>query len=492
MRTGSQYRAGLDDGRCVYVDGERVVDIAHHAAFAGVVRTAELLYDHAADPANAMIVTAPETGRPANAAFLIPRSGADLKLRAEAITRWAELGSGFMTRTPDHVAGIIAGFASAPQVFDASYPGAGENVCRFYRRILDEDLFVTLVVIPPQVARLEPVDDRDEAFVQVGVAVERPEGIVLRGAQMLGTAAAISDYLLVSSLKPLQAGDEKYAVSLVVPVNAPGLKLSCRRPYAANSPSEFDYPLSSRFDESDALAVFEDVFVPWENVFAYRDVQVVSEQWDRTPAALLGASQAQLRLATKLGFVLGVAQKVAELNDLDRMAVVEEKLGRLASLASVVEGLAVAACTDPELDENLVLRPNARFTYAAMALVPDLYAECLHLLRELLGTTVLQVPASYRDLVADETRDLIKGYIGSADDPRVERVKLIKLAWDIVGSEFAGRHYQYEMFQGGAPFVARRDSHRHYGIDEPAGMVEKFLAGYGLPEGERRGPQRSH
>lgn len=91
------------------------------------------------------------------------------------------------------------------------------------------------------------------------------------------------------------------------------------------------------------------------------------------------------------------------------------------------------------------------------------------------------MPASYRDLVAEQTRDLVTGYVGSAGDPRAERVKLLKLAWDIVGSEFAGRHYQHEMFQGGAPFVARRDSHRHYGVGEPTAMVEKFLAGYALP-----------
>jgi 4-hydroxyphenylacetate 3-monooxygenase len=482
LRTGAQYRAAIEDGRCVFVDGERVTGLAEHPAFAGVMSTAAQLFDYAADPANDMIVAAAETGRPANAAFIIPRTPGDLEARAKAITRWAQLGHGFMTRTPDHVASILAGLASASGVFEAARPGTGENVLRFYRRVLDEDLFVSMVVIPPQVGRLEPRDQRDEEFVQAGIVARRPDGLVLRGAQMLGTAAVISDYLFVSSLKPLQPGDEKYAISLVVPVGAPGLKLSCRRPYAASSPSEFDYPLSARFDESDALAVFDDVFVPWSDIFAYHDVQVVTEQWHRAPAGLLGASQVQLRLATKLGFILGVAQKVARLNDLDRMPVAQEKLGRLASLAAVFEGLAVAARAEPELDENLVLCPNARFTYAAMALVPDLYGECLHLLRELLGTTVLQVPASYRDLVAEQTRDLIKGYIGSADDPRVERVKLLKLAWDIVGSEFAGRHYQYEMFQGGAPFVARRDSHRHYGIDEATAIVEKFLAGYGLPD----------
>src|SRR5207247_2036064 len=95
-----------------------------------------------------------------------------------------------------------------------------------------------------------------------------------RGAQMLGTAAALADYLFLSCIHPLSPGDEDYAISLVVPVNAAGLRLYARRGYAVGQPSLFDYPLSTRFDESDALVVFRDVFVPWEQVFVYRDVEL--------------------------------------------------------------------------------------------------------------------------------------------------------------------------------------------------------------------------
>ena len=85
--------------------------------------------------------------------------------------------------------------------------------------------------------------------------------VLLRGAQMLGTAAALADYLFLTCIQPLKPGDEDQAISLVVPINAPGLRLYARRAYALGASSVFDYPLSTRFDESDALAVFHDVFV---------------------------------------------------------------------------------------------------------------------------------------------------------------------------------------------------------------------------------------
>jgi 4-hydroxyphenylacetate 3-hydroxylase N terminal len=74
-------------------------------------------------------------------------------------------------------------------------------------------------------------------------------------AQMLGTGSLMSDYVLVTVILPLRPGDEDYAISCVVPT-ASGLKLYPRRPHALGLTSIFDYPLSSRLDESDSLVVF--------------------------------------------------------------------------------------------------------------------------------------------------------------------------------------------------------------------------------------------
>ncbi|MGH3664324.1 MAG: 4-hydroxyphenylacetate 3-hydroxylase N-terminal domain-containing protein [Micromonosporaceae bacterium] len=237
MRTGADYLAALKDEREIYVDGERVADVATHPAFAGIAKTIAQLYDHAADPANGMTYTAPETGRDANKVFMIPRSQQDLAARREAIAGWAELSQGFVGRSPDHVGAFLAAFANAPELFSRDGRDYGPSVSAYYRRLLDESLYVSYAIIPPQHSRATNASGWDADFLQVGVVAEREDGIVVRGSQMLGTGAAVSDEILISCIKPLTPDDTDFANTFVLPAATPGLKFYCRRPYAVGQPS---------------------------------------------------------------------------------------------------------------------------------------------------------------------------------------------------------------------------------------------------------------
>jgi len=484
MRTGAHYLQSLADGRTVILDGACVENVSQHPAFAGIARTVATMYDVAADPAQGMIYTSPETSQEANQVFMIPRSREDLAKRRLAITTWAEVSKGFVGRSPDHVAGFLAGFASAPAVFDKGGRTFGQNVARFYRKVVEENLFVTYVIIPPQIDRSTTAHGWSEELLQVGVLQEQDGGFVVRGSQMLGTATAISDWLFVSCIKPLTPQDERYALSFVLPLSAKGLKVYCRRPYASSQPSSFDYPLSTRFDESDALIVFDDVFVPWENVFVYRDVDQVRRQFFETAAHVLGNTQAQIRLIAKMKFILGVARRITQVNGIEGIPSVQEKLGDLASLAAIVEGMVLASEATSTIDRYGVAKPNPRFLYGAMGLQAELYPRAILLLRELAGGGVIQLPASVRDLTSDLTKSDFERYLRSPNTSSEDRVKLFKLAWDIVGSEFAGRHLQYEMFYAGAPFVAKGYAFRNYGYDEALRSAQAFLDSYGIGNGE--------
>ena len=478
MRSGNQYVAALKDNRCVYVAGEQAGPVAEHPAFRGIVKTIASLFDTAADPASKMTFTSPETGSEANKVFMIPRSREDLQTRREAILTWARQTHGLVGRSPDHVGGFLAGFASDPEVFHVAGKPFAENVARFYRTVVERSLYVSYVIVPPQIDRSKTAQGQEEAFLQVGVVREKDGGIVVRGAQMLGTGTAVSDYLLVSCIVPLKAGDEDYANTFVLPVGTPGLKLYARPPYALGKPSAYDYPLSTRYDESDVLAVFDDVFIPWEQVFVYRDVERLRAQFFTTPAHVLGNNQAQIRLTAKLQFLIGIARKIAAVNQIDAIPSVIEKLGELASLAAIVEGMALASEATCQIDKRGVARPNPRFLYGTMGLQAEIYPRALHLLRELAGGGVLQVPSSYQELIGAETCADIRRYVRSPGVPAEERIKLFKLAWDLVGTEFAGRHLQYEMFYAGSPFVAKGYSFRNYGYPEVVARVEAFLKSY--------------
>lgn len=484
MRTGNDYIEALRSSpRGVFLDGRRVEDVTEHPGFRGAVRTVASLFDYAADPANEMTYTAPETGGAANRVFMIPRSREDLRMRREAIQRWAGITHGFIGRGPEHVGSFFAGFAAAADVFGgADGRDFSEHVRAFQRRILDESLYVAYTIVPPQFDRGSSAGDWDTEFVQAGVVEETDEGVIVRGSMALGTAAPLADYLFVSCIKPLGPGETRYANSFVVPLDAPGLQIICRRAYGGDR-DPYDYPLSSRFDESDGFAIFEDVLVPWEHVFALKDPDTLRAQFFRTPAHVLGNAQAQIRFATKLRFVIGAARKITAVNGIDKLPPVQDRLGELASLASIVEGMTLAAEASSSPDEFGVERPNPRFLYGAMAQQAELYPRVIQILRDLAGVGVLQVPASTADFASEETRPAIERYIRSPSAGAAERVKLFKMAWELVGSEFAGRHQQYELFYAGAPFVVRGYAFRNYGWDEAVETVEGFLAGYGLPDG---------
>jgi 4-hydroxyphenylacetate 3-monooxygenase len=480
MRTGSDYVAGLRDSRSVFVDGERVEDVASHPAFAGAVASVARLYDaSSAEPS--MHHDHPELGR-VNAVYIQPRNADDLRRRREAITRWAELSNGFMGRSPDHVGAFLAGMASAPGVFDSLREGTGAAVQRAYRRAAADDLYYSYTIIPPQNAGSRPGAPDGTQVTQVGVVEERDGGIVVQGAQMLGTGSAISDHVLVSCIKPMRPGEEDFALSFSVPAGAAGLKLHCRRPYAVGQPSAFDYPLSMRFDEPDAMVIFDRVLVPWEDVFVYRSIEGVRDQFHATAAHVLGNTQAQIRLQTKLKFLLGLTVSLCQTNNLMGVPAVQDKLGELASLTSIVEGMVLAAEASAAHDEHGIWKPGKRFLYGAMGLQAELYPRILHIMRELSGAGVIGTPSSYRDLVSDESRADLAQYLAESPEDLEQRTKLFKLVWDAIGSEFASRHHQYEMFYAGAPFVARGYAMRNYGFDEPVELAERFLDSYSLAD----------
>ena len=300
---------------------------------------------------------------------------------------------------------------------------------------------------------------------------------------MLGTGTALSDWLCFSQITPMRPGDEAHALNLVVPCNAPGLKIYPRRSYAAAAPDVFDYPLAARFDESDSMIVFDDVFVPWEQIFVYRDLELVRAQWWDTSAHVVGNHQSQIRFASKLRLIAGIARRIAAMNGVDGLAAVQELLGDLAARAAMIEGLVEAQIATATPVANGYVEPGRQALYAAIALQSEAYSKMLELLRELAGGGVVALPSGVADFANAEIRADIDRYIQSPGHDGASRFKLMRLAWELVGSEYAGRQEQYEKFYAGPPFVARHRMYQRYDFARAERLVDAALAGYDLDGG---------
>ena len=480
MRSGSDYLRALNDGRQVFVDGERVADVTRHPAFREAARSVARLYDIAAAPENRerMTFASPKTGQPVLRAWQIPRSHADLRARRLFSETWAEATFGLMGRSPDHVAGFFTGFAAVPSVFAAGGQRFGDNIVAFYERARDEHLYLSYAIVPPQIDRSKPAHKQSDPTLYAGVVKERDDGIVISGAQQLATAGPLSDYIHLSCIHPLQPGDENYANGLVVPVNAPGLKLYPRRPFALGATSADDYPLSSRFDEGDCYVVFDNVFVPWEHVYIYRNIEICRDQWWKTPAHLLGNHQAQVRYATKLRFMIGLAKRMNEMTGNEAHPAVQVAMGELAALVSIVEGMLLAHETAGSIDPGGVLWPSRAVLYAVMAMQSEFNGRMLETIREMAGAAFITLPSSAQDFASPETAPDMARYFASASSDAKSRVAFMRLMWDFLGSEFGSRHQQYEKFYGGASFVVKQNVYRNYDFKRATALVDRAL---GLP-----------
>jgi 4-hydroxyphenylacetate 3-monooxygenase len=480
-RTGAEYIASLRDGRAVYIDGKRVDDVTEHPAFRNAVRTVAGLYDFQARPENLDALTFQPPGAPRriNRCWQLPRSYDELVQKRQAIVAWARQSFGFLGRSPDHVAATLVGKLVGIEVFERHGAARAQALRDYFDYVSRSDLFLSYVITNPQHDRSRPAGEQAEHLI-AQIVDEDGAGITIRGAKLVGTSAILSNELLVANLEPLRPGEEALAFCCALPMNAPGMRLLSRKSYEAHAVSVFDSPLASRFDENDALIYFDDVKVPWERVFVHRDTDMCRAQFHDTMSHTFQNYQAQVRLAVKLKFLVGVGHRIADTIGSSALPVVREQLGRLAAQAgmfdAMVYGMEAAGGRFGAADEYYM--PYRHFIYAATVMSREIYPQFITALRELAGAAVIMLPSSQADFADPALRRVIERTQRSPAMAPLERVKFLKAAWDAIGSEFASRHTQYEMFYGGPGYVNGGRSYRTYDWAGALGLVDELLSGY--------------
>ena len=291
---------------------------------------------------------------------------------------------------------------------------------------------------------------------------------------MLGTSALLAQECLVGVQNPLKPEDDLYALSFAIPLAAKGVKILARRSYEQAATSAFDYPLASHFDENDAIIYFDDVKVPWDRVFVFRRPDLCGAMFHRTAAEAFLNFQSQARLTVKLQFLLGVARRLTETTGTINFFPVQDLLGKLAAQAMAVEGHFRALVSDPvERDGYCV--PDAAQVYAATSIGQELYPQFVNDIRGLAGGGLIMLPSSVADFAQPEIARLIGQTQRSAVADPTERVRLMKLAWDALGSEFGSRQTQYEMFYSGPAFVQHLRCFGAFDWNASTAMVDGML-----------------
>jgi len=449
---GRQFLQRADSTRReVWYGDEKIVGpVSEHPVFMGVAKSIAALYDMQMKPdlVDSLTYKSPSTGDRVGVSFLQPRTKEDLGKRTVMMKAWADYSGGIMGRTADYLNSSIMAMAAAEGFFGKDGKDFGSNIVRYYEHVRENDLVLTHTLINPQANRSVGPSKQADPFTAARVVEKNPEGVIIRGARMLATLP-IADEIMVFPSTVIRSGqdDIPYSIAFALPVSAKGLKFVCRESFA--SASSYDHPLASRFDEQDAVVVFDDVLVPWERVFVLEDPERANRVSEATDAIVFMAHQATIREAAKVEFVAGLVTLVAETIGVDQFPQVQERITEILLTAETMKAFLAASEANAKMNRWGLLTPDYLPINSARNLWPRVSPALSAVLKQIGASGLMAIPPE--GILESPARADVDRYYQAKTADAEERIRLFKLAWDLAGSSFGGRQDLYERFFFGDP-----------------------------------------
>lgn len=482
--TGEEYLASLRDDREVYINGERVRDITTHPAFSNSARSMANLYDALHDPEQKDILCwDTDTGNDGytHKFFRYARTAAELKEQQIAIAHWAKLTYGWMGRTPDYKA-AFGNVLGANTQWYGEYQKNAEN---WYKRIQESCLYLNHAIVNPPVDRHKPLNEVKDVYVRVEKETEA--GIWVSGAKVVATNSALTHYTFIGQGSAQVMGENpEMALMFICSMNAPGMKLICRGSYeqaAKLMGNAFDFPLSSRFDENDAILILDNVFIPKENIFINQDVQTCKRWFAEGGFGRLFPMQGAIRLGVKLDFLSGLLNKSLQCTGTIEYRGVQAQLGQVVAWRNMIWSCIRAMHAESEPWHSGSVLPNSEALHTYRVFAPQAYSEIVNIVKSVVASGLIYLPSGHKDIKNDSLNTYLNQYVRGSDNiDSTERIKILKLMWDAIGTEFGGRHELYEINYAGSAEEVKMQCLRHANnsgsMDQMTALVEKCMSDY--------------
>ncbi len=460
MLTGEQYRASIRDGRATYLAGKRIDDVTANRLLAvsvdWVARTYDRHHSGAAGSRNPM--------------YTLPTSAAELERQMAFLAE------------ADFTAATTAGCMALRELLPA-LAAIGvqyrDRLARFLDRCANDDLRVA--------AAVEDGGITDDGIVRV--VETRSDGIVLRGAKRHVLGASVVHELLVVPAQRLGADHADRAVACAIAPNARGIKIVniTTAPYAED---DRHYPVSREFSVPDCYVLFDDVFVPSERVFLNGEVAFSGALadtlgiWERARSAAEMADRAEL--------VLGLAQTIAEMNGVDTVEHIRNKLSMIAVWASMCRAGWDRALANAHTTASGTVRPDESAVYATKAYGGERYNDMLSYLHDISGALVLTVPAT-ADYDNQATHKYMEKYLRTMDGVTGEaRMKIFHLIRDMSADHYGGWKKVTEQMIGGGLIAQRMNALDHYPLETVKSKVRRIAQIDAAAPPAARRPQGPH
>ena len=451
LKTPDQYKESLRDGRELYVSGRRVDDLTTDPNFQVPVAYAARDYDY--DDQRELRTYTTEYGETGNRLFQIPKTKEELETRVELL------------KNVSIISGTISGLFALLNVRDLLAkikPEYARNVEKLYTRCRDNDLRIAEVITDAKGDRGRHPLQQDDPDLYLRIVERRSEGIVVRGAKLHITGAALVHELIVLPTKAMSEGEEDYSVAFSIPVNAPGIRI-INRDYAQPGRSPFDYPVSARHSMPEGFIVFDDVFVPWERVFLCGEFKYAGPLahslglWERVGGLIAMVEKSRL--------MVGMAQLLADYNGINRASHVVDKITELIFYAEMLRMSLDASIRDYKTTESGMVYPNDMAINVGKYYGASNYHGMVRHLHDLCGGQIVTQPveADYRN---PALTPYFEKYLHTKEGVSVEdRMKLYNLLRDLTADTYGGWEFVTTLQAGGGLAAQKIVTYRSYDLD---------------------------
>lgn len=422
IRTVEEYKESLRDGRRVYIRGEKVEDITKHPILGVTCDTIAAGYELTAskDPAVRDIFVAPhpETGEPVNRYFITPRNKEDLANRTQMIQRSIELIGGLPFGKDIGTDCLNAAFVVAGQMGKPEYQ---KNALNFLEHLRKNDLHTCGAVTCVKGDRSKEPSKQKHPDYYLHVVDKNKDGVIVKGAKIHITSAATANEIIVVPTRQMREDESDYAVSFAIPANTKGITFICRGGRGAWSDHEFhaDHPVR---ELTEAMIVFDNVFVPWERVFMCGEWQF---------SMLMAYTFATFHRFTAISYkvpvvevMAGCAVAMAKYNGLYNVGHIKDKLADIAAYVETLRALANAAAQNPVMYGDIAV-PNPLIANMAKLHFASKYHAFIELIQDI-GGGILATAPDKKDWENPDIHDYLEHYLGGSEKySTLDRLKMI-------------------------------------------------------------------
>ncbi len=478
IRTGAEYLAGLQDDREVWARGKRIKDVTAEPAFSrGAHTLASFLDRQHEQPWRDDVTYIDDNGLRCQLSFQIPGSAEEIARRGKAYYEWAKWSNGMFGRTPDYKNASVMAFTAAVDFLRKGVKGQADfaaNMLAYYNYVRTNDRVLTHTLVNPTMSHQQAAQGLYSDKVALRVVKETDAGIIVNGARLLATLGPFADEIEVFPSTVLRASEDNipFAFAFALPVATKGMKFICRDSYD-HGKSHFDAPLSSRYEEMDAVVIFDNVLVPWERVFMYGQPELCNQAFGATNAVVHMAHQVAAGKLAKSEFMVGLMCAIARATGKGKDTQTRSLISEAMMMTESVRAFLFSAEAQAHLDQYGNFIPLRRPLDTSRNLFPKMYPRMVEIL-QLLGSSSLMATPCEADFSNELAGDVAQ-YFQVENLQSRDRVALFRLAHDVAVSGFGNRQALYERFFFGPPHLMLSAYFDLYNKDEMMQRVDDLL-----------------